>query len=139
MLGFDAGLYATGLPFRDLALGASTFLWSPGSSPDRQMAINAGGDFRVAGNAENRQARAGYGFSRIVAGQKEHFVYLNGRYGAWEASGGFARVDEHGWQPWRSRLGVTVHVAPYSVGVAREENGAGLGPTLQFTLGARIH
>ena len=36
----------------------------------------------------------------------------------------------------RLRLGLGLHYAHYTVGLARDENGAGLSPTYQFTISA---
>jgi hypothetical protein len=137
-LGADVGLVATHLPFRDMSLGVATFLWRPSRSLEQYTAINAAGDLRVAGSAPTRQLRAGYATSAIVSGAREEYLFVQGRYGIWEGRAGMARDVVHGTQPWRTRMGLTVHVAPYAVGIAREENGAQLEPIYQFTLAARL-
>ena len=137
-LGADFGILATRLPLRDMSLGAGTFLWRPGRSLDQFTAINLAGDLRVAGTTPLRELRAGYSSSAIVSGAREEFAFLHVRYGIWEGRGGLARDIVHGTHPWRARLGLTVNVAPYRVGIAREENGADLEAIYQFTLSARI-
>ena len=137
-LGADFGILATHLPLRDISLGVGTFLWRPGRSLDQFTAVNVAGDLRVAGRTALRELRGGYSVSKIVSGAREEFVFLHGRYGIWEGRGGVARDVVHGSQPWRTRLGVTVNVEPYAVGIAREENGGGLEPIYQFTLSARL-
>jgi hypothetical protein len=137
-MGADFGILATHLPLRDISLGVGTFLWRPGRSLDQFTAVNVAGDFRIAGANAVRELRGGYSVSKIVSGAREEFVFLHGRYGIWEGRGGVARDVVHGSQPWRTRLGLAVDVDPYSVGIAREENGAGLEPIYQFTLSARI-
>jgi hypothetical protein len=137
-LNADFGVLATGIPLRDLSVGIGSFLWRPGRSLDRFTALNAAADLRVAGDSVTRQLRAGYSHSSIVSGAREEFVFTHGRLGIWEARAGLARDVVHGAQPWRSRLGITVHVAPYAVGIAREENGADLQAIYQFTLSARL-
>lgn len=137
-LGADFGVLATGLPLRDLTVGVGSFLWRPGRTLDRFTAINAAADLRVAGSSAIRQLRAGYSSSAIVSGAREEFVFVHGRYDLWEGRVGLARDLVHGTQPWRTRLGITVHVAPYAVGIAREENGADLQAIYQFTLSARL-
>ena len=137
-LGADFGLLATRLPLRDMSLGVGTFLWRPGRSLDQFTAINAAGDLRVAGTRPLRELRVGYSSSAIRRGAREEFVFAHGRYGIWEGRGGVARDIVHGTHPWRTRLGLTVTVAPYAVGIAREENGAGLEAIYQFTLSARV-
>jgi hypothetical protein len=137
-LGADFGLLATGLPLRDLSVGVGTFLWRPGRSLDQFTAINVAADVRLAGHSAIRQVRAGYSSSAIVSGAREEFAFAHARYGIWEGRAGIARDLVHGNQPWRTRLGITVHVAPYAVGIAREENGADLDAIYQFTLSARL-
>ncbi|HSJ63848.1 MAG TPA: hypothetical protein VK922_08065 [Gemmatimonadaceae bacterium] len=137
-LGADFGLLASGLPLRDLSIGVGTFLWRPGRSLDQFTAINAAADLRIAGNSAIRQLRAGYSSAKIVSGAREEFIFTHARYGIWEGRAGLARDHVHGPQFWRTRLGITVHVAPYAVGIAREENGAGLDAIYQFTLSARL-
>jgi hypothetical protein len=137
-LGADFGILASHLPLRDMSIGAGTFLWRPGRSLDQFTAINLAADLRLAGAVALRELRAGYSSSAIVSGAREEFVFVHGRYGIWEGRGGMARDIVHGTHPWRARLGLTVNVAPYRVGIAREENGAGLEAIYQFTLSARI-
>jgi hypothetical protein len=137
-LGADFGVLASHLPIRDLSIGVGTFLWRPGRSLDQSTAINIAGDIRLAGATALREMRGGYSSSAIVSGAREEFIFLHGRYGIWEGRGGLARDIVHGTHPWRTRLGLTVNVAPYAVGIAREENGADLEAIYQFTLSARL-
>ncbi|HUF29873.1 MAG TPA: hypothetical protein VMM77_04345 [Gemmatimonadaceae bacterium] len=137
-LGADVGLFANHLPLRDLSVGVATFLWRPGRSLEQHTAINMAADVRIAGSTITRELRAGYSSSAIVDWAREEFVFVHGRHGIWEGRGGLTRDVVHGAQPWRQRLGLTVYVAPYSVGIAREENGAGLEPIYQLTLAARL-
>ena len=48
------------------------------------------------------------------------------------------RTDAFGSRIWRSRLGVLLHYASYLIGVAREDNGAGLAASYQFSLTANL-
>lgn len=137
-LGSDIGLVATHIPFRDMSLGVATFLWRPARALEQHTAVNIAGDLRVAGSSITRELRTGYSSSAIVSGAREEYLFLQGRYGIWEGRAGLTRDIVHGTQPWRTRLGLTVHVAPYAVGIAREENGAQLEPIYQFTLAARL-
>ena len=132
-LGLDAGVVAQHLPFRDASLGAATFLWRPGGDDDERTAINVAGDLRVVGPDTARQVRVGYALA-ATALDREDFVFASGRFKAWEARAGAARSTAFGAQPWRTRLGVRLRYSRYTVGVAREENGAGLSPIYQFTL-----
>jgi hypothetical protein len=137
-LNADFGVLASGIPVRDLSIGIGTFLWRPGRTLDRFTALNVAADLRLAGASAIRQLRAGYSTSSIVSGAREEFIFTHGRYGIWEGRAGLARDLVHGSQHWRTRLGITVHVAPYAVGIAREENGADLEAIYQFTLSARL-
>lgn len=136
--GVDVGLLLAPLPVRDLRIGVATFLWRPGRDLEQHTALNVAADARVAGSDPRRELRAGYASSAIADGPREEFVYAHARHGIWEGRAGAARDIVHGRHAWRSRLGLTVHVAPYAVGVAREENGAGLEAIYQFTLSARL-
>jgi hypothetical protein len=141
--GLDAGVLVERLPVLDASLGAATFLWQPGGSGGTGAASGAGAvvnlatDLRILGRSELRQLRGGY--SLLVDGRyREHFAFGAARVGMWEGRAGVAVADAYGSQPWRTRLGIVLHYEPYGVGVAREENGAGLGPSYQFTLNASI-
>jgi hypothetical protein len=141
--GLDAGALVEHLPILDASFGAATFLWQPGGSGGTGDArgagavVNLAADLRILGRAQLRQLRAGY--SLLADGRyREHFAFATARVGVWEGRAGLARADAYGQQPWRTRLGIVLHYEPYGVGVAREENGAGLGASYQFTLNASI-
>ncbi|HEU4566350.1 MAG TPA: hypothetical protein VFS05_16925 [Gemmatimonadaceae bacterium] len=134
----DGGVFAEHLPFRDASLGAATFLWRPGHTDEEPLTVNLAADLRVLGPDDAHQLRAGYSLSVLGPHRREHFGFGVVRYGIWEGRAGLAKAEEYGGQPWRTRLGLLVDYAPYAVGVAREENGAGLGASYQFTLRATI-
>jgi hypothetical protein len=134
-LGIDGGLLAEGLWGRDVRLGLATFLWRPGGSvSDERTSFNAAGDLRAAGRSERQQLRAGYALSYTPGSGHEHYLVGSGRSGVLEARVGVARAVRFGEPFWRLRLGAGLHYARYALGVAREEAGADLGPTYQFTL-----
>jgi len=134
-LGVDGGVLAEGLFGRDVRLGVSTFLWRPGAptTSDRPT-FSAAGDFRAAGRDERRELRAGYGVAYTPSATSEQYLFGSGRAGPLEARAGLARAVRFGDASWRLRLGVGLHHARYALGIAREEAGAGLDPTYQFTL-----
>jgi hypothetical protein len=134
----DAGVLAERIPFRDASVGVSTFLWQPGNEDPEGTTIHVAADLRVVGPDAVHQLRGGYSLTAAGQRYREHFVSAAGRYGIWEGRAGLARATVYGGQPWRSRLGVLLHYEPYAVGVAREENSAGLTATYQFTLRATI-
>jgi len=134
-LGLDGGILAEGLWGRDVRLGLATFLWRPGGGvADERTAFNAAGDLRALGHGERREVRAGYAFSYTPGSGHEHYLVGSGRTGVLEARAGVARAVRFGGPSWRLRLGAGLHYARYALGVAREEAGADLGPTYQFTL-----
>lgn len=137
--GVDAGVIARNLPFRDASVGAASFLWHPGGADGDPVTLNLATDLRVLGTGEAKQLRAGYAFSATGSQLREHTGTATGRWGMWEGRVGLGRADAYGaWEPWRTRLGILVHYAPYVVGVAREENGAGLSAIYQFSLKATL-
>ncbi len=137
-IGVDAGVLAEHLPFRDASVGAATFLWRPGNPDVEGTTLNVAADLRVLGPDTLHEVRAGYSLSSAGRRYGEHFGFATARYGIWEGRAGLARVDAYGPQPWRARMGIVLHYAPYDVGIAREENGAGLSANYQFTLKATI-
>ncbi len=136
--GLDGGLVAQHLAFRDASIGAATFLWRPANADEERTTVNVGGDLRLLGRDAAHQLRAGYSLAATAWEDREDFVFVAGRHGAWEARAGMVRTTVFGGQQWRMRLGVRVHYAEYMAGVAREENGAGLSPIYQFTLSSTL-
>jgi hypothetical protein len=133
-VGFDGGVIADGLPWRDARLGASTFLWRPANDAAERTRYSAGGDIRVAGRDTLAEVRAGYAGAYTEQLSREHYAFLGGRFKVVEARAGAIRLAAYGNADWRFRVGIGVHHARYMVGVAREETGAGLRPTYAFTL-----
>jgi hypothetical protein len=138
VIGMDGGLMAEGLPFRDARIGVSSHLWRPGSHGRDRATFSAAGDVRTAGRGPLREVRAGYGYAYAERETFEHYLFASARQGPLEGRGGAVRLVRHGEGEWRLRLGVGVHRGRYVVGVARDESGAGLAPTYQFTLSTRI-
>lgn len=138
VIGVDGGVVVDGLPFRDARLGVSTHLWRPGSRRDDRPLYAAAADLRALGTGPGRELRGGYGYASAGRDDGEHFLFGAGRGGRVEARAGVARITRYGQSQLRLRLGVGVHHARYVVGVARDESGAGLAPTYQFTLSTSI-
>ena len=136
--GGDVGVLVDGLGTRDARVGASTFLWQPAEASEAQSTFHLAADIRGMGTDSLREGRVGYGFSQTLRGGQEHYGVTSMRLSRFAARVGAARSDEFGEIEWRLRLGVGLHYARYVLGVAREENGAGLSPTYQFTLSALI-
>ena len=137
-LGIDAGVIVDDLLFGRARVAASTFLWRPGGDDTEAIGYNFAGDARVYGPDSLREARAGYGISIDDSEVREQFGYVSGRYGVLEARTGVARYSALGTVDWRLRLGLGLHYARYTVGISREENGAGLDAVYQFTLSAFV-
>ena len=138
-VGFDGGLVADSLPWLDLRLAASTFLWRPANAAEERTRFSVGGDLRLVGSDTLAEVRGGYAAAFTEQMSREHYVFAAGRYKAVEARGGALRLLAYGNADWRFRVGIGVHRARYMVGVAREETGAGLRPTYAFTLTSTLH
>ena len=137
-VGVDGGILADGFLPRDGRVGASTFLWSPGGQSEERPIYSTAGDFRLAGTTARNEIRGGYGFSFTERLGEEHYVFGSARRAGIEARAGIARTRRFGEPEWRLRLGVGVYYARYALGIGREEGGAGLAPTYQFTLNTAI-
>jgi hypothetical protein len=137
-LGVDGGLLAEGFLPRDVRVGASTFLWSPAGQSEERPTYSTAADLRLAGTSPRNEVRAGYGFSYTERSGEEHYVFGSARRAGLEARGGIARAQRFSEPEWRLRLGVGVYYARYALGIGREEGGAGLPPTYQFTLNTAI-
>ena len=136
--GVDAGVMATRITRADLRIGASSFLWQPAEAAEAHASFNVAADARVAGKDSSSEGRLGYGFGYTLRGAREHYGVGTLHMSRVIARAGVAHSREFGESEWRLRLGVGLHYARYILGVAREENGAGLSPTYQFTLSALI-
>ncbi|MFL5575374.1 MAG: hypothetical protein ACJ79S_05335 [Gemmatimonadaceae bacterium] len=137
-VGIDGGVLVDGLLGRDGRVALSSFLWSPGNRDDERATYTGAADLRVAGPGAGRELRGGYSYLVTEHGPREHFGFVSGRYGALLGRVGAARSTTFGQSRWRLRLGVGVYYARYAVGVAREETGAGLPATYQFSLSSTI-
>lgn len=136
--GLDAGVLAEHIPVRDASAGLASFLWRPGGDEDEPPTVNAAIDARAFGSDDKHQVRAGLAVSITNRTRSERFVFGSARYGIWEGRAGLARTGAFGAPEWRGRLGFLLRYGRYVVGVAREENGAGLSPNYQFTLNTII-
>jgi hypothetical protein len=137
-VGVDGGLLVDGLFGRDGRLALSSFLWSPGDGENERATYTGAADVRVAGERVSRELRAGYSFLTTEHGMGEHFGFVSARHGPLRGRLGAARSTAFGESRWRLRLGVGVYYARFAVGVAREETGAGLPATYQFSLSSTI-
>ena len=135
-LGLDGGVIVDSLVGRDVRVGLSSFLWRPGTGDGDETAVAAAVDGHVFGSDSTASGRVGYSYTYSDRLLREHFVFASGRLGVWEGRGGIARASAFGDQATRVRLGIGLHYARYTVGVAREDNSSGLSPTYQFTLTA---
>jgi hypothetical protein len=132
--GVDGGVVARGLGRRDARLGVSSFLWRPADARDERTSLLAAGDVRLGGSSERSELRAGYGFTLTEQLGQEHYAFVGGRSGVIALRAGLARSLDYGVYNWRTRLGVGLHYARYTLGLAREDGPSGLAPAYQFTL-----
>ena len=136
--GMDAGLIADRILGRDIRVAASTFLWRPAPRSEDRPRYSAGVDARLFGPDSVRITRGGYAYGRTGGSSEDHYLFVSTRYGPWIGRGGMASTSVYGHTSWRPRLGLGVQYARWSIGFAREENGAALGPTYQFMLSSVI-
>jgi hypothetical protein len=136
-VGIDGGVLVTGLTRRfDARVGASSFLWSPGAGRGDGVGLNVAGDARAVGRDSLASARVGYSFDYTGDLGYEHYGFATGRLGRWEARAGMARNTAFDDTVTLLRFAIGLHYARYTLGVAREDNPAGLAPTYQFMLSA---
>ena len=138
VLGLDGGLLIDDLTDRDARIGVSSFLWRPGGGPGELASLLAAADVRIVGTEDRRGMRLGYGLSYTSKLATEQYAMISGRAGAMEIRAGTSRTSIYDVNTWRFRLGLGLFHARYGLGVAREDSGAGLGPTYQFTLSSTI-
>jgi hypothetical protein len=133
-LGADVGIVVDQLTWVDARIGLSTYLWRPDAVRFDRPGLNAAVDARFAGSDAEHEARGGYSYARGGGGSAEHYVFTSGRLRNIEGRLGTARWSGASGAEWRTRLGLGLHYARFSVGVAREQSGAVLDPLYQFTI-----
>jgi hypothetical protein len=117
-----------GIPLR---AGIATFLLSRGGH--ERSTISAAIEAPVMYDS-TYEAGAGYSFARTEGYGHERYGYLRGRWRAFDLRGGLAEnVGVGGETMRRLRLGLGVVYARYTIGLSREETGAGIGASYQFT------
>jgi hypothetical protein len=137
-LSVDAGIVADHMTSRDIRVGASTFLMSPGGAGAERASWLLGVDGRVAGPDSTHAVRAGYSLQIAQSLFTEHYFYASARWNAWEVRGGPVHTDIFGGSSVRVRLGILIHYSGYQIGVAREDGVNGLAPTYQFSLSSLL-
>lgn len=137
-LSLDAGVVAEHLTRFDIKVGASTFLLDPGAAASEPASWLFGFDGRVAGPDSTHSVRVGYSLQVAQGLFTEHYIFASARLGDWEVRGGPLQTDIFGGANFRMRLGILLHYAGYTVGVAREDGVNGLAPTYQFTLSSLL-
>lgn len=129
----DAGLAVDSIGRLPLRVGASTFLFSPWARSRERARFSAAADYAVFARG-TREVRVGGALGHSEQAGSERYLYATGRWGWLSARGGVASEHYAGRSTERMRLGFGLQYARYQVGVAREESGAGLGPSYQFML-----
>lgn len=128
----DVGVVVDRLGWRDLRVAASTFLLAPGG--DDRATFTTAADARLVQRDSVTEVRAGLGLTHTARANTEVFPYVAGRFGRLDLRGGPVRVAAYGATTWRARLALVLHQDDFTIGVAREENAAGLTPTYQLTV-----
>ncbi len=130
----DAGFVIDHFLRTPLRLAASTFLFAPERRAAEPATYLTAADLPVFRRDTTWEWRAGYAMSNTEGHGHDNYVFASGRYRQLDARGGVAESVQFGNTTRRLRLGLALHYARYSVGIAREENGAGLSATYQFAL-----
>ncbi len=130
----DGGFVADRVLGTPVRLAASTFLFSPTRRGLEPATFLAAADVPVLHGDTTWVIRSGYSITSTEARSHEGYLFATARYRQIDARGGLAQSTEFGSTTRRLRLGMGLHYARYSVGIAREDSGAGLGATYQFLL-----
>lgn len=129
----DLGVTLT-RPFRTpLTIGASTFLMNLAGGRREPLGLSAAAEMRIRSDS-SWQTGVGYSWQRTRGYGHEHYLFGTGRWNRLEARGGLAAYRTRISTTRRLRLGIGLQYARYLVGLGREESGAGLGASYQFTL-----
>lgn len=137
-IGLDGGIVADALGRVDGRVAIASFLARPGSDRGDRPVTLAAADLRVWGNAIEREARMGFAWQQARSGTKESFAFLSGRMGQVEGRAGAAKLAALSDSRWVTRLGVGLHYARFTVGVAREDAGSRSQPLYQFSIGSIV-
>ncbi|HYD53666.1 MAG TPA: hypothetical protein VEA99_13610 [Gemmatimonadaceae bacterium] len=134
-LAADVGVLAERAFGTPLRIGVSTFLLN-GSGADREpFTLLAAAELPLRADSITATA-VGYSYQRTQRLGEEHYVYGSARWRRLDARAGMAEYHGLASRTRRLRLGLGLQYARYLVGLAREESGAGLGASYQFTLTA---
>ena len=134
----DVGVIAEHLTRFDVRVGASTFLLSPGAAAEERASWLFATDAHVAGPDSVHAVRVGYSLQVAQSLFTEHYLFASARWGDWEVRGGPVETTIFGGSDIRMRLGIVLHYAGYTVGVARDDGVNGLAPTYQFSLSSLL-
>ncbi len=129
----DGGMVLDSAFRTPIRLAASTFLFGP--SPTRERATLLGAaeiPLYHAGSAF--EVRSGLAVSATEYRGNEKYLYGALQYLGLEARAGLARTRAFGSNSDHLRLGLDLHYDRYTVGIAREDEGAGIGAVYQFML-----
>ncbi len=131
----DGGVVLDSAFHTPIRLAASTFLLGPSPSRERATLLGAAEApvYRVDSTFE---VRTGLAVQATEYMGNEKYLYGALRYLGLEARGGLARTRAFGSNSDHLRLGLDLHYGRYTVGIAREDEGAGLGAVYQFMLSA---
>ena len=129
----DAGISTERVGRVPVRLAAFSFLFSPFARARERARVGAAADAPLFRD-DQREFRLGVSAARTEKAAAERYVIGSARWRWLTANGGLGRERFAGASTTRLRLGFGLHYARYEVGVAREDSGAGMGPTYQFML-----
>jgi hypothetical protein len=131
-LATDIGMVVDRLSWRDLRVGASSYLLALGTASP--AIYSAAADARLVHVDSTRTSRAGFGVVHTPHGTTELYPFVSGRLGRVDLRGGPVRVTGYGTTTWRSRLAIMLEQDRFSIGVVQESNSSGLTPTYQIAV-----
>jgi hypothetical protein len=131
-LATDVGVVVDRVGWRDLRVGASSFLLAMGT--DSPATYTAAADARLVHRDSTHTSRAGLGVVHTPQGTTEVYPFVHGRFGRVDLRGGPVRVTGYGTTTWRSRLAIMLEQDRFSIGVVQESNSSGLTPTYQIAV-----
>jgi hypothetical protein len=130
----DGGFVAERVLDTPVRIAASTFMFSPTARQDEPATFMGAVDAPLVRSDTTWSWRGGYAVSNTERRSREGYAFTSARYRQLDLRIGIARSVQFGNPTQRLRLGLGAHYAGYTVGIAREESGAGLGASYQFLL-----
>ena len=129
----DGGVIVDHVARTPVRLAVSTFLFNP-STASSEASYFAAADVPIVRVDTTLLVRGGYSIAKTEERGQEHYAFSTATYRQFDLSTGVSTTTEFGNTSTRWRLGFGLRRAGYTVAIARENSGAGLGASYQFLL-----